>query len=93
MRREWNVRTRGKEQPDDCVKTDLSEILALIMPEHGRLAKTMISPENVPDSERRHAIQDLYILVARKTDTLYRPNEAPEDGICPVRDCTQSIEM
>lgn len=37
QRRDWKVKTRGKERPLDNENTDLLEILSRVMPERGRL--------------------------------------------------------
>lgn len=56
--------TRGKERPDDDVKTDLLGIPSLVMPELGRLAWTMISDKVLSQEERRQAIKNLCSLVS-----------------------------
>lgn len=38
QRRDWKVKTRGKESPNDDENTNLLEILSRVMPEHGRLS-------------------------------------------------------
>lgn len=91
-RRDWKVLTRGKERADDDVKRDLSEILAVIMPEYSRLVRTMISSAVVSHEERKQAVQDLCTLVARDCTTLYRPDEEPVNGMCPVNNCTQAMK-
>jgi len=91
-RRDWKVITRGKERPDDLVKTDLSEIFAIVMPEHGRLAKTMISTVVVSDKDRMQAVKDLHTLVSRDCTTLYRPGEEPFEGNCPVKSCMKPMK-
>ena len=91
-RRDWKVITRGKELPNDVKKTDLSKILCSIMPEYGRLTKTMISSTIVSQEERKEAVKDLYTLVSRDCSTLYRPGEEPVDGICPVMGCGQELK-
>jgi len=91
-RRDWKVITRGKGRPDDLVKTDVSEIFATIMPEHGRLARTMISTTVVSHEERKQAVKDLYTLVSRDCTTLYQPGEEPLDGNCPVKSCSKPMK-
>lgn len=90
-RRDWKITTRGKERPEDDEKTDLLEILSQMMPERGRLARTMTSDKVVSDEERRQAIEDLCSLVSQDCTTLYRPGEKPIDGVCPVTVC--GVEM
>ena len=83
--------TRGKERPDDNERTDLLKILSLVMPELGRLARTMISNEVVSEKERRQAIEDLCSLVSQDCTVLYRPGEKPVNGVCPVKGCGAEI--
>ena len=83
--------TRGKERPDDDERTDLLEILSLVMPELGRLARTMISNEVVSEKERRQAIEDLCSLASQDCTVLYRPGEKPVNGVCPAKDCGAEI--
>jgi hypothetical protein len=64
-RRDWKIITRGKESPEDVIKTDLVQNLSLIMPEHGRLAKMMASDKPLTEVETRQAMQDLYSLYTR----------------------------
>jgi len=90
-RRDWKVKTRGKERSDDNEKTDLVEILSRLMPERGRPARTMISDIVVSEEERRLAIEDLFSLASQDCTTLYRPGEKPIDGVCPGKGC--SVEM
>ena len=56
--------TRGKERPEDNERTDLTEILSQLMPQYGRLAKTMISDVVVSEEERRQAIENLYLFAS-----------------------------
>ena len=86
-RRDWKVMTRGKERPDDDRRTDLREILSLVMPELGRLARTMISNKVVSEKERRQAIEDLCSLASQDCTALYRSGEKPVNSVCPVKDC------
>ena len=69
------------------MKTDLLEILSLVMPELGRLTRTMISDKVVSKEERRQAIKNLCSLVSQDCTTLYRPGEIPINGVCPVKGC------
>ena len=86
-RRDWKIVTRGREQSDDNAKTDLREILSLVVPEHGRLTKTMVSDEVISEAKRRQAIEDLHFLITLDCTVLYRPGEKPVDGFCPVKEC------
>lgn len=86
-RRKWHVTTRGKERPDDDTQTDLSDILCVIMPERGRLARTMISNEVVSADERKQAVKDLHSLVSQDCTVIYRPQERPIDDVCPREGC------
>ena len=79
--------TRGKERLEDDEKTDLLEILSQMMPERGRLARTMISDKIVSDEERRQAIENLFPLVSQDCTTLYRLEEKPTNDACPVTGC------
>ncbi|KAK3175952.1 hypothetical protein OEA41_007274 [Lepraria neglecta] len=90
-RRDWKVKTRGKESPDDEKRTDLLDILSRVMPERGRLAKMMISDRVVMEEERKEAIQDLCSLASRDCTVLYRPGEQPTQGLCPVKACGLSM--
>lgn len=75
--------TCRKEQPDNDVKTDLLEILSLVMPELGCLTRTMILDKVVSNQ----VIEDLCSLVSHDCTTLYRPGEMPINGVCPVKGC------
>jgi len=81
--RDWKVMTCRKEQPDNDVKTDLLEILSLVMPELGCLTRTMILDKVVSNQ----VIEDLCSLVSHDCTTLYRPGEMPINGVCPVKGC------
>lgn len=63
-RRDWKVKTRGKEGPDNETKTDLLEILLRVMPERGRLATTITSDRVVSEQERKEAIVNLCSLAS-----------------------------
>lgn len=52
-RRDWKIMTRGRERPEIDTRTDPLEILPIVMPERGRLAKTMILDYVVSNKERR----------------------------------------
>ncbi len=80
--------TRGKGRAEDQSQTDLLEILARVMPERGRLAKTTISDRIVSEKERKDAIKDLCFLASQDCTTVYRPEEEPVQGICPVESCS-----
>lgn len=62
--------TRGKGRAEDQCQTDLSDILARVMPERGCLAKTMISDQVVSEEERKDAIKD-FALSCVWTDLLF----------------------
>ena len=83
--------TRGKERPEDQSQTDLSDILARVMPERGRLAKTMISDQIVSEKERKDAIRDLCSLASLDCTTVYRPGEEPVQGMCPLESCSLAM--
>ena len=83
--------TRGKERPEDDERTDLVEILSQLMPERGRLARTIISDAEVSEEERRQTIEDLCSFTSQDCSTSYRPGEKPIDGVCPVKGC--GVEM
>ena len=87
-RRNWKVKTRGKESPDDEKRTDLLDILSRVMHERGRLARVMISDRVVSEEE---AIQDLCSLASRDCTVLYRPGKQPTQGLCPVEECGLSM--
>ena len=90
-RRDWKITTRGKERPEDDANTDLFNILSLIMPERGRLAKTVILAEAVSDSERKQILEDLYSLISQDCSVFYLPGEKPSNEVCPAKDC--DLEM
>ena len=90
-RRDWKIATRGKEQPDDDLKTDLLDILSRITPERNRLAKPIISDAIAFNKKRRQTVQDLYSLISRDCSVLYRPEEEPIDEICPIKGCGTSM--
>ena len=87
QRRDWKVKTRGRASPNDDGHTDLLEILSQVMPERGRLARTMVSDKVVSKEERRQAIEDLCSLASQDCTILYRPGERPVEGFCPVNGC------
>lgn len=91
QRRDWKVTTRGKERPNDDENTDLLEILSRVMPERGRLTRTMISDKVVSEGERRQAIEDLCSLASQDCTILYRPGEKPAEGVCPVEGCAMEM--
>ena len=91
QRRDWKVKTRGKERPLDDENTDLLEILSHVMPEQGRLTQTMVSDKVVSEEERRQTINDPCSLASQDCTTLYRPGEKPVKGVCPVEGC--GVEM
>jgi hypothetical protein len=86
------IATRGRETSDDDAKIDLREILSLVVPGYGRLAKTMVSNEAVSEAERRQAIEDLHFLITLDCTVLYRPGEKPVDGCCAVKECGIRME-
>lgn len=90
-RRDWKVKTRGKERLDDKTKTYLLDILLWVMPELGRLASTMISDRVVLEEERKGAIRDLCSLESQDYIVLYRPGEESVKGRCPVNGCRQNM--
>ena len=90
-RRDWKVKTRGKERPEDEKKTDLLNNLSRVILERGRLAKTMISDRVVSEEERKVAVEDLCSLASQDYTTLYRPGEKPVQGLCPVEGYNLSI--
>jgi hypothetical protein len=90
-RRDWKVMTRGQGRAEDQSQTDLSDILARVMPERGRLAKTMISDQVVSKEERKDAIKDLCSLACLDCSTVYRPGEEPAQDLCPVESCSLAM--
>lgn len=91
-RRVWKIITRGKESPEDVIKTDFVQNLGLMMPERGRLAEMMATDRPLKQEEMRQAMQDLYSLCIRDFTVLYRPGEEPIDGACPVKCCRLKME-
>ena len=69
----------------DDENTDLLEIMSVVMPEVGRLARAMISDSVASNEQRKQAIEDLCLHVSRDCTTLYRPGENPVNDACPVR--------
>ena len=90
-RRDWKVMTRSKGRAEDQSQTDLSNILARVMPERGRLAKMMISDQVVSEKERKDANKDLCSLACLDCSTVYRPGEEPAQGLCPVESCSLAM--
>ena len=84
--REWKILTRGRGIISDG-KTDLLDILSRIMPEHGRLRKTMTSNRAFSEEERRQNILDLCALASKNCTVLYRPGEDQITSICPAKGC------
>ena len=77
--------TRRKKRAEAQSQIDLSDILARIMPERGRLVKTMISDQVVTEKERKDVIKDLYSLASLDYITVYRPGEEPAQGMYPIK--------
>lgn len=57
----------------------------MIMPERGRLARTLTSDRVISIDERRQTVQDLFSLASQDCTIIYRLGEKPVDGICPVK--------
>ena len=91
-RRDWKIRTQGKEQAEDFTPTQLVQTLSMIMPERGRLTEMMISDKVISEPERKQAVIDLYSFITRDYTVLYRPGEEPIGGACPVNDCGKKME-
>lgn len=68
--------TPGQGRAEDQSQTDLSDILARVMPERGRLAKTMISDQVVSEKERKDAIKDLCSLASLDCNTVFGPGKS-----------------
>ena len=85
------MKTCGKENPDDEKRTDLLDVLSRVMSERGRLARVMISDRVMSEEERKEAIRDLCSLASRDCTVLYRPDEQPIQGLCPVKGCGLSM--
>ena len=83
--------TRGKQKPDDNGEMVQLGILSRIMPERGRLARAMVSENEVSLEERRQVIEDLCTLASRDCTTIYLPEESPIHGVCPTQGC--HVEM
>jgi len=90
-RRDWKIVTRGKQRPDDNEEMVQLGILSRIMPERGRLARAMVSKQEVSLEERRQVIEDLCTLASRDCTTIYLPEESPIHGVCPTQGC--HVEM
>ena len=86
-RRDWKIRTQGKDQAEDFTSTELLQALSRIIPERGRLTEMMISDKVVSERERRQAVTDLCSFITRDYTVLYRPGEEPNNGACPVESC------
>jgi hypothetical protein len=91
-RRDWKIRTQGKEQAKDFTPTQLVQTLSMIIPERGRLTKMMTSYKVISESERKQAVTDLYSFINRDYTVLYRPGEGPVGEACPVNDCRKKME-
>ena len=92
QRRDWKIDTRGKVSPNDNIKTDLESVLSRLMPERGRVAKSMISNQAATEQERKNAIEDLCSLISRDCTALHLPGEKPIDGVCPVKGCGKEMK-
>jgi len=91
QRRDWKIDTRGKERPDDDTKRDLEDVLSRLMPERGRLAKTMTSDKTTTEQERKQCIEDLCSLISQDCTALHLPGEKSVDGICPIKGCGREM--
>ena len=64
-----------------------------LMPERSRMAD--LTTESGPRGHaiRQEALSDLIIICGQDERVLYRPQEAPLEGYCPVQGCGQNIDM
>ena len=68
------------------------EDLRLSMPERARLADKIGLLTPCYDERRKNALQDLIRICSREDQQiLYRPNEYPEKGHCPVSNCQKDL--
>lgn len=91
QRRDWKIDTRGKECPEDDTKTDLESALSRVMPERGRLARTMLSDRPTTEQERKQCITDLCSLISQDSTAFSLPEERLVNGRCPVTGCKTII--
>jgi hypothetical protein len=84
-RRDWKIKTQGKEQVEDVMPTELVQALSVIILERRRLTKMMISDKAVSEQKRKQTIADLYSFITRDYTVLYLPGEEPVNGTCPIK--------
>jgi Protein of unknown function (DUF3435) len=91
-RRDWKILSRGKEQPKDACKSDVVQILRLLIPERERLAQKMALDEPLSSNVMWQATSDLYALCHQDTTVLYLPGHEPVEGACPVKCCRLKLD-
>ena len=91
-RRDWKILTRGKKEPKDTANTHRVDISSRLLPERDRLTMLMVSCNKASLAERKQAVSDLYRFATRNYNILYRPDEEPINGHCPVTNCGKNVE-
>lgn len=92
-RRDWKVHTRGKEQTDNLVRTDLVQSMSLLVPERGRLAQRMVLDTPISPESKWFAIDDMHSLCSGDLSVLYLPDHQPVEGRCPVKCCQMDLDQ
>lgn len=87
QRRDWKILTRGREQPNDPCKTDITRHMFLLMPERGRLAQKLTSETMLSPAQTRSAMRDMFSLCCRADPVVYLPGLEPVNDACPVQCC------
>lgn len=81
------IRTEGRISHDRSSAIDRVQALFRVLPERARLADMIKSDEPRTRAQRLLAVQDLFSLSTRNFEVMYRPDEEPVDGACPVCRC------
>ena len=78
------IQTKGRISHDRSSAIDRAQALFRVLPERARLADMIKSNEPRTRAQRLSAVQDLFSLSTRNFEVMYRPDEEPVDGACPV---------
>jgi hypothetical protein len=81
------IQTKGRISHDRSSAIDRAQALFRVLPERARLANMIKSNEPRTRTQRLSAVQDLFSLSTRNFKVIYRPDEEPVDGACPVCRC------
>ena len=95
-RNEWidqmkkgQILDRGRSVPKTHDQTYVLTQLLSIIPECMRLARVFNGDQDMTFEQRLAAVQDMTALCNMDTTVLYRPNEVPLNGLCPVKGCKE----